>query len=219
VTQYANLTRFKKEPGIRKDRALDALAQHANVAQFVSFAPEADGDLSQQFCRIAGFAPNHMFPSLTAAIRYLFSASSDGTINIRSYSPDSPRSREFVYGIASTEEAVRVARRLAGAGLFIIANETIDVADGGVSGVAQGGVVEFAPNDTPRCVEKPGVASLPNKMAISLLSKVYGFTPEIGDTHTRDLNSAFIQSRAAGRQRTPSFGNTRLRPGFRQTPV
>lgn len=38
-----------------------------------------------------------------------------------------------------------------------------------------GGTAEFAPDDTPRCVEKPGVASLPKAWAIGILEKVYGF--------------------------------------------
>ena len=103
-------------------------------------------------------------------------------MNVRSYLPDSPRSQEFVYGLTTVDDAVSALSRLASDGLFVIANETVDVADGGVSGVAQGNVIEFAPDDTPRCVEKPGVASLPSKMALSIIRKVYGFRPELGNT-------------------------------------
>jgi hypothetical protein len=174
---------------IRKDRSLDLLSKYCNVAQFVSFAPGANGDLVQQYSRLAGLAPNHIFRSPQEALSRLLALSPDGTINIRSYSPDSPRSREFVYGIAAADDALAVARRLAYERLFVIANETIDVADGGVSGVAQGDTIEFAPDDTPRCVEKPGVASFPRSMGLSILSKVYGFNPEIGDS--RDARVEF----------------------------
>ena len=51
--------------------------------------------------------------------------------------------------------------RLAGEGYLTIVNETIDIHDGGISGVALAGIVEFAPDDTPRAVEQPGVAALP----------------------------------------------------------
>ncbi|RUV05199.1 hypothetical protein EOB36_00710 [Mesorhizobium sp. M6A.T.Cr.TU.017.01.1.1] len=168
---------------LRKDQSLDKLARTGNVAQFVSFAPLADGSLRQQYSRVTGFAPNHDFGSLASALKVLLRYSVDGTINLRSYAPDSPRSREFVYGIARLEDAVAAAERLAGEGLFVIANETVDINDGGVSGVIQGNIIEFAPDDTPRCVEKPGVASLPRAWGLALLKTVYGFRP---DTETPD---------------------------------
>ena len=68
-------------------------------------------------------------------------------------------------------------RRLAEQGLYTIVNETIDVKDGGVSGVAFGNVVEFAPDDTPRSVEKPGTAALPRSTARKVFKIVYGFEP------------------------------------------
>lgn len=78
----------------------------------------------------------------------------------RRYHPNSPRSREFVYGLKLRDDVISTLNRLAYSDLHLIVNETIDVHDGGVSGVIQGDVVELAPDDTPRCVEKPGVASL-----------------------------------------------------------
>jgi hypothetical protein len=72
-----------------------------------------------------------------------------------------------------------VVDRLARQGLFTIVNETVDVNDGGVSGVLLGDVIEFAPKDTPRCVEKPGVASLPRSIGLRMLETVYGFVPEL----------------------------------------
>jgi hypothetical protein len=72
-----------------------------------------------------------------------------------------------------------VLRARAGAGLHTIANETVDVHDGGVSGVAMGGMVEFAPGDTPRAVERPGTVALGHDAALALLGTVYGFTPDL----------------------------------------
>lgn len=162
----------------RKDRSLDELARVGNVAQFVSFAPDTVC-ASQQFSRVAGFSPNHIFPTNREAIGSLLSASPDGTINLRSFTPDSPRSRDFHYGIADADQAHAIAEKLWSDGLFVIANETVNVSDGGVSGVVQGGVIEFAPDDTPRCVEKEGAASLPLDWGVSLLRRVYGFEPDI----------------------------------------
>ncbi|WP_353642494.1 hypothetical protein [Mesorhizobium sp. WSM2239] len=182
---------------LRKDRSLDTLARSGNVAQFVSFMPAAAGKLKQQYSRVTGFEPNYEFADLEEALGALLSRSSDLSVNIRSYAPDSPRSHEFVYGLRSLDEAVAAAHRLAAQGLFIIANETIDINDGGVSGVVQGDIVEFAPDDTPRCVEKPGVASLPKAWAIAMLKIVYGFSPDI-DTGSESRLEFSIHPRPRG---------------------
>jgi hypothetical protein len=163
---------------LHKDLALDRLAELGNVAQFVAFRPSPAGELAQTTSRVAGTGVNEAFPDEIAAATALLERSGEGAVNVRSYLPDDPRSREFVYGIRSVPEAVGHLRRLAGDGLHLILNETVDVTDGGVSGVVQGGVVEFAPDDTPRAVEKPGVASLPREMGFEMLRTVYGFAPE-----------------------------------------
>lgn len=165
--------------GFFKDESLNGLADQGNVAQFISYAPVAGGLPRQRFSRVAGYAPNHQFQSLPDAVDSLLRASSEASINIRSFIPDDPRSKEFVYGLKSADDVIRNMKRLADAGLHLILNETIDVADGGVSGVVQGGVIEFAPDDTPRCVEKPGVASLPLSTGMQLLEIVYGFRPNL----------------------------------------
>lgn len=163
----------------RKDESLDALAHAGNVAQFISFVPTGGGAYAQGYSRVFGHAPNHHFSSPEDGLTALLAASADGAINLRSYAPDSPRSKEFVYGIGNVSEALSEVKRLISSDLFVIANETIDIKDGGVSGVVQGGIIEFAPDDTPRCVEKPGVASLPLAWGIGLLTKVYGYLPEL----------------------------------------
>lgn len=164
---------------LRKDESLDALAEKGNVAQFVSFVPE-QGSPRQSHLRILGHVPNQSFDDIRSAICALLANSPDGTVNVRSYTPDSPRSREFLYALGSVDEAVSAVERLSAEGLYTIVNETVDVADGGVSGVVQAGVIEFAPDDTPRCVEKPGTASLPLELGAKLLETVYGFAPDLG---------------------------------------
>jgi hypothetical protein len=160
-----------------KDEILDRLAGHANVAQFVSFGP----DLRQRYARVQGFEPNHVFASPADAIAQLLERAPDGAVNVRSYQPDQPKSREFLYGRSDVATVRGDVERLAGDGLYTIINETIDVHDGGVSGVAFGEVVEFAPDDTPRCVEKGGTAALPRSIAWRLLETVYGFAPAVQD--------------------------------------
>lgn len=163
---------------LQKDEILDRLAEAGNVAQFVAFRPQSSR-LRQTYSRIAGRTPNETFETPRDAVAALLASSADGTVNVRSYMPDDPRSREFVYALPTIDAAMAAVDRLAGQGLHLIVNETVDVSDGGVSGVVQGATVEFAPDDTPRCVEKPGVASLPFDLGLDILATVYGFTPEL----------------------------------------
>jgi hypothetical protein len=164
---------------LRKDHALNLLAESGNVAQFVSFAPLSGADAEQTHSRLWRYSPNHRFGSAAEAIRTLLASSPDGSVNLRSFAPDNPRSREFLYGISDPNVAIDHLNRLIGGGLFVIANETVDVSDGGVSGVVEGGVIEFSPDDTPRCVEKSGTVSLPLADGISMLQTTYGFPPEL----------------------------------------
>jgi len=168
---------MKRQDEHFKDEILNALAPRANVAQFVSFDP----GLQQRFAWVRGHEPNAVFASVEAAVAALLEASPEGSVNIRSFEPHNPKSREFIYGQTEPARIVAELRRLAGKGLHTILNETVDVADGGVSGVFFGDVVEFAPKDTPRAVEKPGTAALPRAMAMKLFQTVYGFRPDVPD--------------------------------------
>jgi hypothetical protein len=163
---------------LHKDEALDRLAESGNVAQFIAYRP-CDRGLLRSTSRIAGFPPNKAPEDVREAAATLLAASGERAVNVRSYIPDDPRSREFVYGIRSAEEAVGHLERLGAEGLHLILNETVDINDGGVSGVAQGDVIEFAPDDTPRAVEKPGTASIDRDLGLRLLETVYGFAPEL----------------------------------------
>lgn len=162
-----------------KDSVLHRLADTANIAQFVSFDPAGQ----QRHARIRGYEVDHSFDSIGKAAEALLQAS--GSVNVRSFEPDSAKSREFIYGLKHAAEVASAIGRLGAQGLYTIVNETIDVKDGGVSGVALGDVIEFAPGDTPRCVEPKNiaehgmVASLGKEVALRLLERVYGFEPDL----------------------------------------
>lgn len=163
---------------MKKDAILDRLAYGGNVAQFVSFNPE----LEQGFSRIFGYQANHKFKSIDRAIETLLENAPEESINVRSYNPDSPQGNEFHYGIKDQNVAISHITRLAGQGLHTIINETIDVNDGGVSGVIQGDCIEFAPGEIPRFVDKSSkdpIPALPLKLGLKLLETVYGFEPEL----------------------------------------
>lgn len=170
----------QSEKLILKDSVLNQLAEAANIAQFVSFGP----DLKQRHARIRGYEVDHSFGSIDAAVAALLQAA--GSVNVRSFEPDNAKSREFLYGLISQHQVVDEVSRLASLGLFTIINETVDVNDGGVSGVVLGNLIEFAPGDTPRCVEKPGTLALPRSSGLALLETVYGFTPDLSHYTLRE---------------------------------
>lgn len=177
VTRLRELLRpaTSKFDGLNKDASLNLMAERGfNVAQFVSFVPK-NRKPQLTFSRISSQRANAKFVTLRAALEALFNASAERSINVRSFHPHDAQSREFIYGLTNIEDAASAVERLSAEGLHTIVNETIDVNDGGVSGVLMGGVLEFAPDDTPRCVEKPGTVSLPRVWGQELLSTVYSF--------------------------------------------
>ena len=175
------------EAGHFKDAVLDDLAEKANVAQFVSFAPGPEPSI--RYSRVHGWEPGSSARSVGEVVRALLERTSERSVNVRSFHPEQPKSHDFVYGLTTLEDAVANVRRLAAAGLYTIVNETIDVDDGGVSGVSYAGVLEFAPGDTPRCVEKPGTAAFPRDTGLRALETVYGFRPALD--HEADLRVEF----------------------------
>ena len=159
-----------------KDERLAELAEHHNVAQFVSFS--AGETPSVRSYRIYGHPSDGKFADLTAAIDALLRASA-GSVNVRSFREGQDKGNPFKYGITTTDSAVATVRELAAEGYSTIVNETIDTDDGGVSGVMLGGILEFTPFDTPRGVEKPGTVSVPYELGIGILSTIYGFQPDL----------------------------------------
>ena len=174
--------RVVNDRGHYKDAVLDRLARLGNVAQFVSFDPS----LRQRFAWIQGFEPNAPFDGLEAAVDAILRRSTEASVNIRTFEPYHAKSRDFVYGLRDAAEVGERLRGFASAGLHTIVNETVDIHDGGVSGVAFGELIEFAPDDTPRCVEKPGTVALSRALAMKVFRTVYGFEPQLSnDPSTR----------------------------------
>ena len=160
-----------------KDDVLASVAKDANVAQFVSFAPGDEPSIRHAYLAPASAAP--ALDTAEKAIAALLRASVGQSVNVRSFRPSQPKGNEFIYGLNDTERALAEVRRLASAGFYTIVNETIDVSDGGVSGVSYGGVLEFAPDDTPRCVDRPGTVAFARPLGLKVLQSIYGFVPEL----------------------------------------
>jgi hypothetical protein len=166
-----------------KDDRLDAVAERFNVAQFVSFGPGADPRVRHRRLRGDPAEPAAGADAGAAVAALLERA--PGGVNVRTFRPDHPQGNPFDSGLPDAAAAVALVRRRAAEGYHVIVNETLDVDDGGVSGVLLGGVAELAPGDTPRAVERPGVAALPRPLAEGLVSAVYGFRPDWPDDATR----------------------------------
>ena len=163
-----------------KDEVLDHLANTANVAQFVSFTP--GNEPKQRFCRIRGFAPNHCFASVRDAVQALLQNSPEGMVNVRSFDPVRPEGNPFIRRLSKLEEVLTNLRRLGSElGLYTIVNETIDEHDGGISGVSYRGVIEFAPDANPRCVDDDEIetAVFPFEIGMGVLQNVYNFEPDL----------------------------------------
>jgi hypothetical protein len=154
-------------PTVLKDDRLAQLAASANVARFASFTP---GEPQLRQLVLGDRAPEVRDPG-TAVTALLSMASS---VNVRTFRDEESKGTPFWYGLTTVPEAVARIRELAGQGYYTIVNETVDVNDGGVSGVLLGGVAEFAPGKTPRAVEEADAAALPARQAIELLRVVYG---------------------------------------------
>lgn len=166
---------MQTSPAYYKDEVLNSLATRSNVAQFVSFSPR----LEQRYCRVSRFPENFRFPKAVDAISALLETAPEHRVNIRSYTPHEPQGNQFIAGLDNATDVLDRLLTLGKENLFTIVNETVDINDGGVSGVLQGGIAEFAPWETPRCVESRDVASLPKELALSMLAKVYRFEPAL----------------------------------------
>jgi len=160
-----------------KDRVLDRLADTVNVAQFVSFA--AGKEPTQRFSRVRGWRPNHRFATAQDAIGSLLAASPEGAVNIRTFRPETPKGGPFFLRLCHAGEILHALWGLSREGFYTIVNETVDVNDGGVSGVVLGDVLEFAPDDTPRCVDKPGTVAIERRKGLRILETVYRFRPAL----------------------------------------
>ena len=145
-----------------------------NIARYVSIAP----DMSVRYVNIDA---DYVYKgNLKNCILDLIEASNSKSVNIRSFSIESMKGHSLVYGKQANEidEIIDVIQKNCNGNKYSIINETIDVNDGGISGVILGNIIEFAPNDTPKCVEKPDICFLEKNMGMHLLKTVYGFEPE-----------------------------------------
>lgn len=156
-----------------KDEHLFELAQEFNTARFFSVGPNE----KIRFAAIS-LGETGAPASLDEALRRLLAVA--GAVNVRTFTenPDA-RSLPFDYGLDTVPTARSIVKAHLARGLHVIVNETVDVNDHGVSGIVDGPVTEFAPDSTPRDVERKAFASLPTAMAERILDTVYQFDTQL----------------------------------------
>ncbi|SHH95621.1 hypothetical protein [Desulfosporosinus lacus] len=145
-----------------------------NIAQYISIDP--NGKIKH--IQISDYAKNEA--NVKQLITALIKSSRSGAVNIRSFSPYAMKGNKLVYNkmICDLEEIIQQVQQNCAEGKYSIINENIDINDGGVSGVVLGNIIEFAPKDTPKCVDKEGVCLLEKSLGYHILKTVYGFQPE-----------------------------------------
>jgi hypothetical protein len=146
-----------------------------NIAQYISVEP--NGQIKH--IQISNYVKKE--DDLKELITILLKSSRSGAVNIRSFSPSIMKGNKLVYNkkICDIDDILFQVNQNCLDGKYSIVNENIDINDGGVSGVVLGDIIEFAPKDTPKCVDKEGVCLLEKNLGYHVLKTVYGFQPEI----------------------------------------
>lgn len=146
-----------------------------NIAQYISVGP--NGQIKH--IQISNYFKKE--DDLKELITILLKSSRSGAVNIRSFSSSIMKGNKLVYNkkICDIEDIMLQVKQNCSEGKYSIINENIDINDGGVSGVVFGDIIEFAPKDTPKCVDKEGVCLLEKKLGYHVLKTVYGFQPEL----------------------------------------
>lgn len=192
---------------MRKDESLNQLAEKSNVAQFVAFSPcNTKDNIEITYNRILTYPANFNFAHPDEAVAELLAHSKDGLVNVRSFTLTKTQGNPFIYGLADIDVVLEHVYTLAKQGYYTIVNETIDIHDGGVSGVIWGKVMEFAPDATPRCVESPGVVKTTTSKGLDLLSSVYGSHIVFPDLEANDRLEFSLHPKPCGYKNTNILG-------------
>ena len=158
-----------------KDKVLDKIyLTNNNIAQYISFKPNRE---KPNYIHIKNYTPENS--TNKDIILNLINSSKSKSVNIRSFSPERMKGNKLIFNKKKSDiyDILNIVEQNKQKGFYSIINENIDINDGGVSGVIFQDLIEFSPHDTPKCVEKEGVCSLPKTIGLKLLEMVYGFAP------------------------------------------
>lgn len=159
-----------------KDDKLNKLYNEKyNIARFISISP----NMKIKYAHITeNYNHNN---NIKQTITDLINHSNSKSVNIRSFSLDKEKGNPVIFNkkVEDIDKIISIIENNCKENKFSIINENIDINDGGISGIIMGNIIEFAPNDTPKCVDKPDVCHMPKEMGFYILKKVYGFKPNI----------------------------------------
>lgn len=177
-----NKVKFLDKQQFLKDEKLNLIKEQdiGNIARFISFEPNSEMPKIRYSC-IDFEKSNTEDKGLKNNIFNLIEKAKSKSVNIRSFSKEQMKGNKLILNKnkEDIEDIVDIIRINSTENKYSIINENIDIFDSGVSGVVLGNLIEFAPEDTPKCVESQGICSLPKDIGIDILSKVYGITPTI----------------------------------------
>lgn len=163
-----------------KDEKLNCVLNYnyGNIAQYISFGSIEED--KPRFVHISNYTHTNNCTNRDLIEKLIYSSQSK-SVNIRSYSPNIMKGNKLISNkrIEDIDEILSIIKDNRLEGKYSIVNESIDINDGGVSGVVLGDIIEFSPKDTPKCVDKEGVCTLPREIGFDILEKIYGFKPEI----------------------------------------
>ncbi|OPA78247.1 hypothetical protein BFG05_03290 [Campylobacter pinnipediorum subsp. pinnipediorum] len=167
---------------LKDDKLFEIIkSNYGNIAQFISISPK---NIEKPKLVVINNLNSYESLNIKSLIMKLIDSSRSGMVNIRSFSKVSAKGHKLHYGKEKKdiEEILQIIKANASNNMYSIINENIDIKDGGVSGVVLGNIIEFSPDDTPKCVEKDGICKFGKELGYMLLKKVYGFVPNINFT-------------------------------------
>ena len=152
-----------------------AYMKNGNVAQFVSF--DDKGKVEYYSLKEDVWEPDYRNKALL--LNNLLKYATYGKVNIRTYKLDDNMSHPFIQNLSTIDEIYSYLEKFKEQKLYTIVSETVVTNDGGVSGIMDSDIVEFAPGITPRDIENLSsieIAKLPREMGCAILECIYGTT-------------------------------------------
>ena len=181
IEKYKKKSKSLNKDIILKDEKLHHLLTNgfANVAQFTSFEPSSN--VKPKYVHINNYDYNISENNTKDVIEKLINEAPSKSVNIRSFSPKKMKGNNLLFN-KSVKDIDLILDTLSfnsSTGMYSIINENINIKDSGVSGVVMGDIIEFSPEDTPKCVDKDGICSLSRNLGMKILRTVYGFSPNL----------------------------------------
>lgn len=144
-----------------------------NVAKFISFAPGEN--LSIRHCCINSYELSEEQKKLTPEqlVKLLFEEA-EKLVSVRTFKIGQESGNPVFFDQNNLDIVLDIVNKHTKMGYYVIVNEGLHFINSEVSGVMFGSLIEFAPAQSPRCVEKKGATCvLPVKLGLNILKRIY----------------------------------------------